>query len=95
MIRNPNGRGLFYTRDSGGKHEMTPGQYVGWAANECFKRGLTFRGTGLQIDRMIREGKSADDDLFLDFDVKGNVLSRVGLDALKSLALGDPEVHTF
>ena len=25
------GRGLFYTRDSGGEHETTPGEYVRWA----------------------------------------------------------------
>ena len=29
--RSEQGRLLFYTRDSGGRHEMTPGQYVEWA----------------------------------------------------------------
>lgn len=29
MVKRPTcGRGLFYTRDSGGKHETTPGEYV-------------------------------------------------------------------
>ncbi len=26
--RSNKGRALFYTRDSGGRHEMTPGQYL-------------------------------------------------------------------
>ena len=50
----------------------------------------------LAFTAMIREGRSADGDLFLDFDVKGNVLSRTGLDALKARALSDPEVwHVY
>jgi hypothetical protein len=96
MKRSSCGHGLFYTRDSGGKHEMTPSQYVEWAASEAHKRGVKFTGTAAQIHAMIRGGKSADGDIFVDFDVKGNLLTRAGLDALKTRALGDRAVsHIF
>jgi hypothetical protein len=96
MKRPSNGHALFYTRDSGGKHEMTPGQYVNWTISEAKKRGLKFTGTPTQIESMIREGRSAEGDLFLDYDVKGNQLVRVGLDALKQRALHDAKVsHVF
>ena len=96
MKRPLNGHALFYTRDSGGKHEMTPGQYVNWAIGEAKKRGLSFNGAPAQIESMIRQGQSAEGDLFLDFDVKGNLLIRVGLEALKAHALRDSEVsHIF
>jgi hypothetical protein len=95
-MRPTKGDALFYTRDSGGKHEMTPAEYVNWAINECNKGGLGFSGTGEQIERMIREGKSAEGDIYLDFDVKGNLLNRAGLDALKTRALSDLKVtHIF
>ena len=96
MKRPLNGRALFYTRDSGGKHEMTPAQYVNWAIGEANKRGCSFAGTPAQIEAMIRAGQSAEGDLFVDFDVKGNLLTRVGLEALKLRASRDPEVsHIF
>jgi len=96
MKRPLNGHAVFYTRDSGGKHEMTPGQYVNWAVSEAQKRTLRFTGTPAQIEAMIRNGQSAEGDLFVDFAVKGNLLTRVGLEALKLRALHDPEVsHIF
>ena len=96
MRRPAHGRGLFLTRDSGGKHEMTPAKYVEWAATEAQKLGVNFTGTPAQIDSMIRDGKSAEGDIFLDYDVKGNVLSRAGLDAIKSLIKRDSSVsHVF
>jgi hypothetical protein len=96
MKRPSSGDGLFYSRDSGGRHEMTPAQYVEWAASQAAKLGIKFTGTAAQIHTMIRDGKSADGDLYLDYDVKGNLLTRAGLDALKTRALGDPAVsHIF
>lgn len=76
------GRALFYTRDSGGKHEMTPSQYVTWACRESQKLGLSFRGTPDMIEAMIRNGEFAHGDIFLDFDVQGHEFERDGLDAL-------------
>ncbi len=80
--RPDRGRGLFYTRDSGGKHDTTPSEYVRWAAEFCRKQGIRFDGRPEAIDEMIRRGSASGGDLFLDWDVKGNVLSRPGLDAL-------------
>lgn len=85
------GRGLFYHRDSGGKAEMTPAQYVEWARREAGE-AVSFDGTPERIEAMIREGRFADGDLFVDYDVKGNLLSRPGLDALYREALSDPRV---
>lgn len=49
MKRSKQGRGLFYTRDSGGKHEMTPGRYVEWAASEAMRLGVEFSGNAATI----------------------------------------------
>jgi hypothetical protein len=70
------GRALFHTRDSGGKHEMTPGEYVAWACREAHKRGLSFDGTPERIYQMTQEGLSVSGDLFLDYNVTGNIISR-------------------
>jgi hypothetical protein len=75
------GRALFYTRDSGGHHETTPGQYVNWAMSIAEKNRLSFDGTPDRIEAMIRFRKSRDGDLFLDYGVTGNKLTRDGLDA--------------
>ena len=97
MIKRPtNGRALFYTRDSGGQHEMTPAQYVNWAVTGARKCQLSFRGTSEQIDRMIAARQSQDRDLFLDYLVKGNLLSRPGLDAMLAVMQTDTSVsHVF
>jgi hypothetical protein len=86
------GRALFYTRDSGGRHETTPGQYVEWAAREAANRELAFDGEPSRIEAMIRSGTAADGDIYLDYDVKGNTLSRPGLNALFARAASDPSV---
>lgn len=90
--RPERGRGLFYTRDSGGRHEMTPGQYVLWARRQAAQEGVAFAGMPEQLEAMIRDGRSASGDLFLDYDVPGNVLSRPGLDALIAEARRDSQV---
>jgi DNA invertase Pin-like site-specific DNA recombinase len=87
--RPAQGRALFYTRDSGGKHEMTPGQYVGWAQGKAVELGLSFTGTPALIEQMIRDRQHRSGDLFLDYGVSGNVLSRDGLNALSQEALKD------
>ena len=92
MKRKQKGRALFYTRDSGGKHENTPAEYVGWGQREAAKLGLSFDGTPEAIEAMIRDGRPVSGDLFLDYGVQGHILSRDGLDAMMREALGDPEV---
>ncbi len=92
MKRPEHGRALFYTRDSGGKHEMTPGGYVIWARDDASRRGLAFSGTPEQLDRMIKDGQFANGDLFVDYDVKGHILVRDGLSALMSEAAADMRV---
>jgi hypothetical protein len=90
------GRGLFYTRDSGGAHETTPGEYVRWAQRRAAELGVRFSGTPERIEALIRRGRPQDGDLFLDYRVKGNQLQRPGLGALFRLALTDPGVsHIF
>lgn len=94
--RSSSGRGLFYSRDSGGRHETTPGQYVLWALQKAHELQVDFQGTPEQIEVMIRDGLSHNGDLFLDYGVTGNKLSRQGLDALINLALNDHSVsHVF
>jgi hypothetical protein len=82
MNRPEKGRGLFYTRDSGGKHENTPGEYVAWAQRRSQELGIAFAGTPAAIDEMIRSGVVVSGDLFLDSDVQGHRLTRNGLNAL-------------
>lgn len=87
---------LFYTRDSGGKHETTPGEYVRTAAQRAMKEGLTFGGSPELIEGMIRSGAAESGDLYLDYDVKGNLLQRPGLDALMRRIASDMNIsHVF
>jgi hypothetical protein len=90
--REQTGRAVFYSRDSGGEHETTPGEYVRWGQRQATALGVSFGGTPEQIEAMIRDGRSQDGDLFLDYGVKGNQLQRPGLDALFRVALTDPGV---
>jgi hypothetical protein len=90
------GRAIFYTRDSGGKHEMTPTEYVGWARRNADELGLRFDGTPTVITDMIRDQSSHRGDLFLDYGVAGNILTREGLDALLKELMTDSEIsHIF
>src|SRR5262245_19261414 len=86
------GRGLFYTRDSGGKHETAPGEYVRWAQRKATELKVAVSGTPERIDAMIRDGRHQDDDLFLDYGVLGNQLERAGLGALFRAVDDDPTV---
>jgi hypothetical protein len=93
MKGTTSGRALFYTRDSGGKHENTPGGYVEWAQGKAKELGLVFDGTPERIEGMIRDGHAAHGDLYLDYNISGNILSRAGLNALlrtgESISVGD------
>ena len=87
--REQKGRGLFYNRDSGGKHEMTPSQYVQWAARKSAELEITFHGTSAAMESMIREGQCQEGDLYLDYGVSGSQLSRPGLNALIASGISD------
>ena len=94
--RSTKGRAVFYTRDSGGKAEMTPGQYVLWAGQKAEEGGLEFSGTPTQIEQMIRQNIPAQGDIFQDYDVAGNVVSRPGPNALQKEIEDDLNVsHVF
>ena len=85
------GRGLFYSRDSGGRHETTPGEYVEWARKMAKDLKLKFRGTPEGIKRLINSGEAVSDDLFFDV-INGGEMSRAGLDALLETAKADHSV---
>ena len=54
-----NGRALFYSRDSEGRHETTPSQYIIWAQKRAQDLGVQFDGEPETIERMIREALDA------------------------------------
>jgi hypothetical protein len=83
------GRALFYTRHSEGRSTTTPTEYVRWAADECARRGLRFSGTPELIAQMIDGRKAHVGDIFLDWDVAGNVAARPGLEALIAAVRAD------
>jgi len=85
------GRGLFYTRDSEGKSDLAPQQYVAWARGEASRLGVAFGGTAEAITSMIRDHISQNGDLFLDYGISGNILSRPGFDAFLSIGSRRPE----
>ena len=90
------GRALFYTRDSEGHSDLAPPQYVAWARREAARLGVAFAGTPEAMEAMIARGVPAESDLFIDYGISGNVLSRPGFDAFRSRALRDPAVsHLF
>lgn len=96
MARKQLGSGLFYTRDSGGKHETTPGEYVKWARRRAVELNVTFNPTAADIESMIRNEEAVRGDLYLDYEVAGDELSRVGLNALLARAASDEMVsHVF
>lgn len=96
MARPEKGRGLFYTRDSGGKHEMTPAAYLRWANKRAEELGVDFRVADDTITRMVENRQAVCGDVYLDYDVCGNLLSRPALDALKARIDTDKSVtHLF
>ena len=90
------GHGLFYTRDSEGHSDLAPPQYVAWARREAGRLGVAFDGTPDALTAMIGRGISVQGDLFVDYGISGNHLSRPGLDAFRHRALEDSGVtHLF
>ena len=94
--RSSKGRALFYTRDSGGEHEQTPSEYVGWTQRKAQEFGLAFSGTAEAINDMMKRGIASLGDLFFDFCVQGHLLTRPALDALKAEIARDLTIsHVF
>lgn len=94
--RNELGRAVFYTRDSGGKHEQTPIEYLAWAERETDRLGLQFNGTCDAIQEMMRTGAPTIGDLYFDYCVQGHLMKRPALDALKERVKNDQSVsHVF
>jgi hypothetical protein len=61
-----------------------------------FGLGVRFTGTPQQIESMIRDGRSQEGDLFLNYGVKGNQLQRPVPDALFRIARSDRDItHIF
>ncbi len=97
MSKRPEkGRGLFYHRDSEAHSELAPPQYVAWARGEAARLGVSFSGTPEAITAMIARNQSVEGDLYLDYGVSGNLLSRPGFDRFRERAASDPSVsHLF
>ena len=90
------GRGLFYTRDSGGRHETTPAQYLGWAQTVATRQGIRLSGTAADIEEMFKTRAPQRGDLFFDVDVSGNKFDRPALTALLRELERDHEIsHVF
>jgi predicted GNAT family N-acyltransferase len=92
MKRSQKDRSLFYSRDSEGRHDQTPGEYVSWAAKIARDLGLRFDGTVEAIETMINQRHPHEGDLFLDYGVQGHKLSRPAFDLLFAEAAADLNV---
>lgn len=97
MTKRPEkGRGLFYHRDSEAHSELAPPQYVEWARGEAARLGVTFSGAPEAINGMIARNQPVEGDLYLDYGVSGNLLSRPGFDRFRDRAVSDLSVsHLF
>ncbi|MBI1347094.1 hypothetical protein GC163_12490 [bacterium] len=90
------GRGCFYMRDSGGRHEQSPASYVEWAASRARELGVRFSGTPEAMHQMMAGGEPQRGDLYFDNAVCGNRLSRPALDALRHVIQHDQDItHLF
>lgn len=95
-LRSTQGVGLFYHRDSKGSHDQTLPEYVEWARARARELKVEFDGAATRIVDMAMSGTCASGDLFLDYGVAGNLMSRPGLDALIQRIKSDPRVsHVF
>ncbi|MDB5387697.1 MAG: Resolvase domain protein [Planctomycetaceae bacterium] len=83
--RSRKGRGLFYYRDSGGKHDQSLPEYVGWAVRRSAELGIAFDGTPERMTDMVRTNRAVSGDLLLDYCVSGNTMSRPALNQLRGM----------
>lgn len=73
---------VFYSRDSSGRTEQSPAEYVEHALRIAQKDGLRFNGSPQVIDKMISAGQSVSGDIYFDREVQGHIMTRPALDAL-------------
>lgn len=85
-------RAIFYHRDSGGKHDQSLAEYVGWAVTRARDLKLEFDGNPKRIAAMVKNGESVVGDLFLDYCVQGHLMSRTAFDQLPVRIKSDPTV---
>ena len=96
MNHDQRNHGVFLHRDSGGRHDQSLEQYVEWARKKCEELSITFKGSPAIIREMISSKSSARGDIYLDYEVKGNQLSRPGLNALRDRLRTDRRAtHVF
>lgn len=94
--RAKTGRGLLYLRQSQGEPTLVQSQYVSWAQGRATELGVAFMARPTDVDLMLRAGQSARGDLFVDWNISGNILRRPGFDAFRGKALSDLSVsHLF
>lgn len=74
--------GLFYHRDSGGEHQQTPPQYVKWGIKTAKELGVEFKAKPDDIKKLMTSGKPFDSNIFFDYKVEGDAISRPALNAL-------------
>lgn len=90
------GRGLFYGRESIARYEQSRESYIQWAKQQADHYGVQFEGNVATLERMIANGSAEEGDVYFDFGIPGNVLSRPGLTALLRRIEKDPDVtHVF
>jgi hypothetical protein len=90
--RSSKGRAVFYHRDSGGKHDQSLPEYVEWAMRRAVELGVEFDGTPQRIIEMTKSGEIASGDLFLDYGVGGNLMSRPALNRIEQTIESDLNV---
>lgn len=82
-MTRPAGTAVCYLRDSQGESDQSPVQYIPWARQQCETLKLAFRGDEATAAQMARSRTPEAGDLYMDYGVSGNLLSRPGLDALR------------
>jgi DNA invertase Pin-like site-specific DNA recombinase len=94
--RAKNGIGIFYTRDSGGRHETTPARYVEAAISKALELGVAFSPTTEDIELMYQQRLSVCGDAYFDHDISGNTTSRPALDEMFDRIKNDLSIsHVF
>lgn len=96
IVNNQQKHGAFLHRDSGGRHDQSIEQYLEWAQMQSTALDLIFDGSLSSLREMIDLRCSAKGDIYLDYLVAGNKLSRPGLNALRERAkFGGNLTHVF
>lgn len=96
MVRkNKVRRAVFYSRDSGGRSEMTPAKYVEFAQKKAKEFDVSFDGDVRTIERMMKDGIPNVGDIYLDYGVQGHKKSRPALDQLRTRIANDNSIDVL